>query len=141
MDHNLTVDVCYRDEHLLELRTRFATAEWCGSATAYTDKQSLFEFSSALVEFSRKPDRSVELEAGNDDGVGYLSLRFYAIDALAHIGCHLRLATTAETRHRPEEIWKLSIELRTELGSVESFARALALMAESGSGAARLPFE
>jgi hypothetical protein len=67
-----------------------------------------------------------------------IGLRLYTIDRAGHLACHVRLAKATFTEHRPEEVWRFSAEMRTEVGQVEWFAQQLAKLAEKESGEAIL---
>jgi hypothetical protein len=80
---------------------------------------------------------SITLDAGADTGIGWFQLRCYAVDRAGHLVCHVNLATRA-IGDRPEGVWRLSLEIPTEMTSVERFARQLIAVAETLTGEAAL---
>jgi hypothetical protein len=75
------------------------------------------------------------LDAGADTGIGWIQLRWYPVDRAGHLACHVKLATGA-IGGRPEEVRRLSLEMPTEMASVERFARQLIALAETLAGEA-----
>jgi len=138
LDRNLTVTIAYRDEHLIELQTNVVVGDWSASATAYTDRAALGEFARQLAHFSTNLANRVEFEAGDQSGTGYLFMAFYPVDSVGHLACNLRLASKTETIHRPEEVWRMSIEIQTEPGALDAFAAELGRLAANGQGVATL---
>jgi hypothetical protein len=66
----------------------------------------------------------LRIEAGADTGIGWMVLEFYTIDHAAHARCAVTLATkTLTNQPRPAETSRFAIELPTELGLIERFAR------------------
>jgi hypothetical protein len=62
-------------------------------------------------------------------------MRFYVVDGAGHPVCHVTIATR---NHRPERVSRLSLEVPTELGLIEQFARQLSSLAATGQGEAVL---
>ena len=134
----LTLRVVYEDlPDLIEVEARFAAGDWSGITRAYTGQVSLAEEARGLLAWTERPREEFALEAGSDNGIGWLSLRWYTIDRAGHLACHIRVATTAEGS-RPESVRRLSLEFRTEPALVELFARQLIALAESLDGEATL---
>lgn len=134
---SLAVRVVYDDSSLVELEARVFADDWSGSTWAYTDSLSLRSEARGLLDWTEHPQGTFALEAGADTGIGWLSLRWYATDRAGHLACHVQFATRA-INDRPEGVRRLSLELPTETGLVERFARQLLSIAETFSGEARL---
>jgi hypothetical protein len=52
--------------------------------------------------------------------------------------CHIQFATSGHSQARPEEIWRVAVEMPTELGLVDRFARHLKRIAANCGGDAVL---
>jgi len=123
--HFLQFRVTYEDVHLLEISVRVLHGEWSALSTAYTDLSFFTEKGNALLQWVEAPDKPLRIEAGADTGIGWMVLEFYTITLSRHVRCAITLATQTDTTGdlRPAETWRFSIELPTELGLVERFAR------------------
>lgn len=136
---SLIVSVIYDDPpDLVELETHIRAGDWSGKATAYASTTSLREQSLALSEWTHNPVGERRIEAGSDTGIGWLVLRFYSIDIAGHVVCQVTLAASSVDAIHPAHVPRLSVEVRTECGLVESFARQLARLAENYRGQAIL---
>lgn len=135
----ISVEVVYVDEHLVELATSFAFVEWSARSTAYTGFQTIGEFAEKLAGFASNLSGEVAFEDGNEGLPGFLGLKFYAIGGVRHLFCHLRLVSKeVPTDHRPEELWKVSVELPTEAAALDVFVAGLRRIVEHKSGKAIL---
>jgi hypothetical protein len=136
---SLFVSVVYDDPpDLVELETHIRAGDWSGKATAYASTTSLREQSIALSEWTYNPMGERRIEAGSDNGIGWLVLRFYSIDIAGHVVCQVMLAASSADAINPPHVPRLSVEVRTELGLVERFARQLARLAKNYRGQAAL---
>jgi hypothetical protein len=122
--HSLQFRVTYEDVHLLEISVRVLHGEWSALSTAYTDLSFFSENGNALLQWVEAPDKPLRIEAGADTGIGWMVLQFYTITLSRHVRCAITLATKKWSYDsRPAETSRFSIELPTELGLVERFAR------------------
>ena len=134
----LSVRVVYEDlPDLIEIEARVHSGGWSGVTRAYTHPASLAEEARGLLAWTARPRDEFSLDVGADTGIGGLRLRWYPVDRAGHLACHIQVATR-ETGGRPEEVWRLSLEMPTEAASVERFARQLVAAAETLTGEARL---
>jgi hypothetical protein len=139
LPHEIAVAVVYADEHLIELEAVVGAGHWCGRASAYTVPGDIATFAVALQRFADGAAAEVEFVAGADNGIGLVALRFYRVDRAGRIACHVRLATgNLPKDHRPEEVCRLSIEVRVETWAVLRFARQLGELARTQAGKASL---
>jgi hypothetical protein len=135
---SLTLRVVYEDlPDLIQVEARVEAAGWSGIAWAYTSPHSLGEEARGLLDWAKRLSGEFTLEAGADTGIGWLSLRWYAIDQAGHLACHVRMATRCDS-NRPESERRLSLEFVTEPSMVERFARQLASLSELLTGEAVL---
>ncbi len=135
---SVTVRVVYEDlPDLIEIEARVLSGDWSGIACAYTSPSLLVEEARGLLAWTERPREKFTLDAGADTGIGWFQLRCYAVDRAGHLACHVNLATSA-TGDRPEQVWRLSLEIPTETASVERFARQLIAVAETLTGEATL---
>jgi hypothetical protein len=141
LPREVSIEVVYFDEHLIELAAMIGAGHWRGRATAYTVQDAIAEFANALLLFAGGGPPAV-FEAGAETGIGLIGLRFYRIDRAGHIACHARLALGGvPTEHRPEQVSRLAVEFGMELSAVEKFARQLAEIAHTQAGRASLAIE
>jgi hypothetical protein len=121
----LQLHVIYQDlPDLIELHVRVIHGEWSASSTAYTSPSFFTKIGPELLRWAKAPEEALRIEAGADTGVGWMVLQFYTIDRAGHVRCAITLATNARTNHpRPAETSRFAIELPTELGLIERFAR------------------
>lgn len=136
---SIAIRVVYQDlPDVIQLETRVFAYGWSGVARAYTSPDTLREQADGLAKWSHRPDGELTIEAGADTGIGWLLLRFYPVDMARHPVCHVRLATDSPTEGRPEQVGRLSLEIPTEPGLIERFARELAALAQTLQGEAVL---
>jgi hypothetical protein len=138
LPHQVSLAIVYVDEHLIQLEAAVRAGHWSGRARAYTVPESIAAFGIALKRFADAVDAVAEFEAGADTGIGFLAIRFYRVDRAGHIACHVRLATSESNDCRPEEVFRLSIEVRTEAWAVVQFAQQIGEMARTQAGHALL---
>jgi hypothetical protein len=123
-EHFLQFRARYIDSDMMEISVRVLHGEWSAASTAYTDLSFFTENGNELLRWVEAPDEPLRIEAGADTGIGWMVLQFYTITLSRHVRCAVTLATQTETRDvRPAETSRFSIELPTELGLVERFAR------------------
>jgi hypothetical protein len=123
----ISVTLIYEDApDLLELETRVQSYSWQGMARAYAATELLRQQAVDLAAWCKHLNGEAVIEAGADTGVGWTLLRFYRADSAGHVLCHVTLATGGVvTNHRPEQVWRMSLEIPTEVGLVEQFAKSL----------------
>jgi hypothetical protein len=135
---SVTVRVVYEDlPDLIQIEARVVSGDWSGITYAYTSPSSLVEDARRLLAWTDSPIDDFILDAGADTGIGWFQLRCYAVDRAGHLACHVNLATPA-IGDRPEQVWRLSLEILTETASVERLARQLIAVAETRTGEAKL---
>ena len=123
----ISVTMIYEDApDLLEIETRVHSYSWQGVARAYAATESLRQQAVALDTWCKHLTGEAVIEAGADTGVGWILIRFYRADSAGQVLCHVTLATGGVVaNHRPEQVWRLSLEIPTEVDLVEQFARSL----------------
>ena len=138
----MSIEVVYVNEHLIELAATVGEGNWRGRTTAYTVPADVNSFADALLKFA-DGGSTAAFEAGADNGIGLITaFRFYRIDGAGHIACHVQLATgPVPTEHRPEQVSRLAVEFGAETWAVSQFARQLAELARTQKGHASLSIE
>ena len=122
----LTTRIVYLDlPGMIEVETRVVVGDWRGVARVYASPSSLEESARSLEMWSRQPKGRAELEAGADNGIGWMRLQFYPVDLAGHLVCHVQLTKRSRTLAPSEELHRLSLEFRTEPALVERYARRL----------------
>jgi hypothetical protein len=138
-DHFLQLRVIYEDPHLIELGVRVSHGEWSCYSTVYTSPSMLSEAGAALKRWIDAPRESLTVETGADTGIGWMRLKFYVIDAACHAACAITVASGYQSQGaRPEETWRLAIEMATEIGLIQKFAEQCIALSEGWRGEARL---
>lgn len=124
-DHYLQLRVTYHDPpDLIQLGVRVVHGEWSAASTAYTSLSFLTENGERLLRWVKAPNEPLRVEAGADTEIGWMLLQFYTIDHAGHSRCAITLATGVQRNGaRPAETSRFAIELPTELGLIERFAR------------------
>lgn len=137
----VSIEVVYVDENLIELAFTINTGCWRGRCTAYTVPADVNRFAHSLLQFADGGPPTA-FEAGADNGIGLIGLRFYRIDRSGHIAGHAQLASGwVPTEHRPEQVSRLAVEFGAEAWGVIQFARQLAELARTQEGRASLAIE
>jgi hypothetical protein len=137
----VSIEVVYVDEHLIQLAATVRAGHWRGRATAYTVPTDVNRFADALLQFA-DGGPPASFEAGADNGIGQIALRFYRIDRSGHIAGHAQLASGhVPTDHRPEQVSRLAVEFGAEAWAIAQFARQLTELARTQTGRATLAIE
>jgi hypothetical protein len=134
---SLSLRVGYTDSDLIELEATVSNSAWSGFATAYTTQDQLKSAADRLEDWVSRPHNDSVVEAGTEAG-GWIRLRFYEIDRAGHLVCHIQIAANSHTDGRPEEVWRLSLEMRTECWLIIRFAQQLRAKSETLVGEAML---
>jgi hypothetical protein len=138
-DHFLQLRVIHEDPHLIELGVRVSHREWSSYSTAYTSPSMLSEAGVALQRWIDAPRESLTVEAGADTGIGWMRLKFYVIDAACHAACAITVASGYQSQGaRPEETWRLAVEMATEIGLIQKFAEQCIALGQGLRDDARL---
>jgi hypothetical protein len=139
-DHFLQLRVIYEDlPDLIELGVRVIHGEWSAVSTAYASSSFFTENGNKLLRWVEAPERPLRIEAGADTGIGWMLLQFYTINHAGHARCAITLATQTRTDGpRPAETSRFAIELPTELGLIERFARECIVLGGNFKREARL---
>ena len=139
LPHEVTLAVVWANEDMIELEAVVGVGRWSGRSRAYFVPQDFADFATALQHFADGVSAEAEFAGGADTGIGLIALRFYKVGRAGHIACHIRLATGwLSNDHRPEEIFRLCVEVRTEIWAVLNFARQLAEIGRTLAGNASL---
>jgi hypothetical protein len=133
---NVSLRIAYESlPDLIELETRLDVGEWKAIANVYTSPDILLSAAQSIREWSFHLRDTCMLEAGGIPGAGLLRLRFYVINAMGHVRCHIRLVSRISS---PERVRRMALELQTEPGLVERFANQLEALAKMSGHSAIL---
>ena len=132
--------VIYEDlPDLIELGVSVQYCGWSAFSKAYTSPSKFSDEAQQLLKWASLPTATVQIEAGADTGIGWMVLKFYTIDAAGHVRCAVKLATGKQSYGaRLEETWRFAIEMETELGLIEQFARECIALSTDFTREARL---
>lgn len=137
--HFLTTRVIYEDDDLIELKTDLRCGSWSGVATTYASAHELAQQANSLLKWTRQCEGDCVIKTGAEGSLGWLLLRFYAVDLAGHTACHISMGTSARNSNRDTEPpRKIYIEMKTELGLIERFAKQLAVLGAAHAGEASL---
>jgi hypothetical protein len=136
----LRLEIIYVDlPDLIELGVSLRCRGWTAHSTAYTSPTQFAERAAALARWVQTPSEPFRMEAGTDNGTGWLALRFYTTDRAGHAASAVEVATYAHGNEpRPAEAWRCAIEMPTELGLIEEFAGECVALARDHVGCATL---
>jgi hypothetical protein len=141
MDDNFVqLRIVYDDlPDLIELEIIVRYRGWSAHSSAYASPSAFADEAGNLLSWVQSPSEPCSIRAGADTGIGWMVLKFFTIDRAGHARCHVKLATGKQARDsRPEETWRIEIEIATELGLIENFARECVALSEDFSRGARL---
>lgn len=113
---------------LMEITASIRDGSWRGLATAYISPAELIAGAEALQQWIVRPSGKTRIEC-NPSLLGWICLSFYTIDKAGHLVCHVRLASGGSANGRESEIRHMSLEMKTEAGLVETFAKELMQLA------------
>ena len=133
----LSVEVVWKDEHMLEVEVTASNAFFRGTTRVYDTSESLIGLANQLVAFPIEKD-SLFYQIGEKDSYAYCSFRFYPISDYGLVGIHIQLEENVSTVYREEEKSKLSLELLLESQSIDIFSKQLQSVASRQSGKAIL---
>ena len=134
----LSLEVVYRDEHMIELAASFAFAEWTAYSKAYTQPECVREFVDELEQFARRLSGEASFEAGLKGRAGFLFLKFYAVGGSRSLFCNLELIAEPLVPREGSILSKVSVELPFEAAALDTFVAALRRAAETQVGKATL---
>src|SRR5215204_2209565 len=99
---NLSLEVIWKDEHMLELEVVASNKFFKGVTHVYDQAECLHELAEQLINF---PNNSppVFYESGEKDSYAYFSLKFYPVGSAGVIGVQIHLEENVPTQYRPEE--------------------------------------
>ncbi|HUE74153.1 MAG TPA: hypothetical protein VMP01_24945 [Pirellulaceae bacterium] len=139
-DNFIQLRVVYEDlPDLIQLGVLVRSGEWSAHCRAYAGPTAFADEAQRLLAWVSSPIVPMRIEAGADNGIGWMLLKFYTIDRAGHVRCAVSLATGREDSDaRTESTWRFSIEMPTELGLVERFARECIALGSDYSREARL---
>jgi hypothetical protein len=142
MDDNpsqfLSIEVVYRDEHLIQLEIAFAFAEWSARAKGYSHRETASEFVEALEKFTKRLSGEVIFEDGSSAQIGFLCLKFYTTGTNRRLYCHLKLIGEPLDPREGIVPSMVSVELPLEAAALDVFVPALRRVIETQSGKATL---
>ena len=134
----LGVRIIWFDDDMIEMESTVNYRGFRGTSTCYCTSEDVTTFASALSQLANTAEGIAPFDAGLSDGSKRIALRAYTTDLSGHLAVHVSLATDAFSR-RPESIWRVEVEMKTESWSVSRFAEQLESIAKTRQGYAFLP--
>ena len=120
---NIIIKKVYEDDHLIELRVQ-ATAEFVNvHQFCYVQDTDLKDRAAAIVEYSNNYEESCYIEFGKKEGnyTPAFSLNFLKADARGHV----KIEADIEIDDNEERKHRCCFYMKSELGMVEQFGKAL----------------
>jgi hypothetical protein len=133
----LKLKVVWKDDDMFELEVAASNGKFSGTTKVYDVSNLLYDFANSLAGFPKTHDSTLVYEAGEKDGYAYFAMKFYTIDNIGHLGVQITLESDVST-NRIEAKNKLTLEILTEPGLVDSFVKSLSTMAKREEGQAIL---
>jgi hypothetical protein len=130
----LTLEVVWKDEHILELEVTVSNKGYSGVARGYDTGEHLQILARELEGFP-KDDQSMSYEIGESLGSGTLSLSFCPITPSGLVGVKVSLESKGSIDCQNST---LSLELLVEPNSIDVFQKYLATLAANQEGIAKL---
>ncbi len=136
-EHAVSIEIVWRDVHMLELEIRVDTGEWAGRASAYASHDEPAQFAERVGEFVqlRAHEAHLALEV---DKVAITILRY---DAVGHVGVCSKLSQTVHEPGLNRAPFELFAIARSEMAQVDRFWRELQELARAQAGKAVLVLE
>ncbi len=134
----LSLGVIWYDDDIIELECRVVYRGFSGVSTCYTIPENMIAFADSLDSLAQTADGHATFDAGLEDGSKRIALRAYTIDLAGHLAIHVAMATDGYDR-RPEEVWRIELEMKTESWPMSKFAQQLRSVVDAREGVAFLP--
>ncbi|MFN5308813.1 MAG: hypothetical protein ACK5C0_05105 [Candidatus Kapaibacterium sp.] len=127
----------WNDEHIFELKVIVSNNIFSGETEVYDQYERISEFAKKLVDYP-KDNKILFYEAGKKDSYSYFSMKYYPIDKSGHIGVEINIESNVPTFYRPEEKYKLKLEIVVEPSAIDTFQKELLHLAKNEDGTAIL---
>jgi hypothetical protein len=139
---SLKLRVIYEDlPDLIELALQVndSTANngpWVVGGYFYEVPQSLVEQASKLLNWVNQPQGAFSLVSLHNSGLAKCSIQFYTIDRAGHTRCCVQYREDQSKRVEPcDPTRQVTLELRTEIGAIERFAKECLHLTHKGAEA------
>lgn len=151
----LSFEVSYHDEHLIEILTATTNGRFSGASAIYLDSdgQQLIEMANRLKGFPKDVNQVEEIEFGSTQKDGnifeaksstktkvataYLGLKFYCTNHAGHSVVSVKI-TEDSWSESSEAIGKASFEIRFEPSQIDNFVKEVIELGKKKSGKATL---
>jgi hypothetical protein len=153
----LSIEIVYHDEHLIEIMTRATNGRYSGITSIYIseDGQELIDFGNQLKGFPKSINQVEEKEFGFTEkykaefqemkkthpqmksASAYVGLKFYCIDQIGHPAVHVTIEEDTWSE-RSESAGKASFEMRFEPAQIDNFVKEIIEVGKKKSGKAIL---
>lgn len=127
----------WKDEHMFELKVTVSNNMFSGTTEVYDQYESISDFAKKLIDYP-KGNKILFYEAGKKNSYSYFSMKYYPINNIGHIGAEINIESNVSTVYRPEEKYKLKLEIVVELSAIDNFQKELFNLAKNEEGNAIL---
>lgn len=135
--NQLSITIDLDDDGTAGLTGRFESDGFCGFGEGWFNLSEIKEFCNSFEKLANSLEGEPELIAGQSkvDGSEYLErfgLRCYVVAKTGILGVHVTLSEYPYTGCRPQEISKVSGELKVEIQSAKNFIQGLRSLCSGG---------
>ena len=133
----LSITIDLDDDGTAGLSAHFVSQRFSGFGEGWFNLSDITEFCRSFEKLANSVEGETELVAGQSkvDGSGYLEylgLRCYVVSESGILGVHVTLSEYPYTDCRPQEISRVSGELKVEIQSALSFIQGLRSLCSGG---------
>ena len=135
---HLTIERIWDDPDMIELDVHVSNGYYTGETQVYTTEKEIIELRKELEGFPKTDDHRVEFSAGTRDSYAFLSLRVYAFGGRGTCAIHVCLESNVPTDFRPEEKFKIQLEMKFEPAALDRFLPQLERISHAHKSVATL---
>lgn len=138
MEPNLTIERIWDDPDMIELDVHVSNGNYIGDTQVYTTEKEIIELREELEGFPRTADHRVEFSAGSRDSYAYFAVSFYSFGGRGTCAIHVSLESNVPTDFRPEEKFKIQLEMKFEPAALDRFLPQLERISQTHKSVATL---
>ena len=134
----LLLEAIWRDQDMVELRIELGHAGFSGHTLIYTSAIALNEVADSLQRFDPTTQQDVAFSLGFEDGSRQLRVKVYPFGRAFHLAAAVALSADVVSHGQPHGVWRVQVEMETELSLLDRFAADLRGIARTYTGRAVL---
>ena len=137
-DISLRIERIWDDPDMIEIDVRVFNGAYAGESQVYTVQQDILRFKEELEGFPKSDDQTAYFSAGKRDSYAFLSIRAYAFGGRGTCAIHVCMESNVPTHYRPEEKFKIELEMKFEPAALDRFLPQLERVAHDHGSKALL---